>query len=363
MKVNDITSYLETIAPSAYQEEYDNAGLLTSHGNEITGVLVALDCTEAVIAEAIERGCNMVVAHHPIVFKGLKRFTGKNYVERTLINAIKNDVAIYAIHTNLDNVNSGVNARISEILGLKNTQTLSPKAGLLSKLYTFVPKDSANKVRKALFEAGAGNIGNYDECSYNSDGFGTFKPGEGTDPHVGTQGKPHQEPELKIEVIFPNHIKAALVAALKNAHPYEEVAYDIVSLANNHENIGSGMVGELEWATDIVSFLTEVKKKFGCGVIKYSGNTTLPISRVAVCGGSGFFLLSAAKAAGADVFLTSDVKYHEFFDAEDKIVLADMGHFESEQFTSDLLVEELKKKFTTFAVLKVNANTNPVKYL
>jgi dinuclear metal center YbgI/SA1388 family protein len=363
MKIKDITQHLERFAPLAYQEDYDNAGLITSHENEITGILVTLDCTEEIIDEAIARNCNMVVAHHPIVFKGLKKITGKNYVERSVIKAIKNDVAIYAIHTNLDNVDYGVNAKIAEILGLTNTKILSPKSGTLAKLYTFAPEEAADKVREALFAAGGGNIGKYDMCSYNLQGTGTFRAGAEADPYVGEKNKFHKEPEVKIEVIFPRFIKNTIVAALIEAHPYEEVAYDIVELANDYQYLGSGMVGELVENQKLDAFLQLVKTRFNCGVIRYSGKNSGTVKKVALCGGSGFFLLPAAKAAGADVFLTSDVKYHEFFDAEDKIVLADMGHFESEQFTSDLLVAELKKKFTTFAVLKGNTNTNPVKYL
>lgn len=377
MKVNEVVNYLETIAPPAYQEDYDNAGLITSHENEITGILVSLDCTEAVVNEAKERNCNMIVAHHPIVFKGLKRFTGKNYVERSLIKAIKDDIAIYAIHTNLDNVYTGVNAKIADLLGLQNQRILSPKKGILSKLYTFVPKDAADKVRTALFAVGAGNIGNYNECSFNTEGFGTFKAGEGTQPYVGNINEQHQEAEIKLEVIFPNYLSGTIVKVLKDAHPYEEVAYDIVELYNEHQQIGSGMVGDLTKEEDLVEFLTRVKKQFGCGMIKYTNSSNYTVKKVAVCGGSGFFLLDAAIGLRADVFLTSDIKYHDFFDAEDKIVLADIGHYESEQFTVDLLVEELKKKMinfasqtdkevyknTTFDVLKVKTNTNPVKYL
>jgi len=362
MKLTDIVSYLEMLAPPAYQEEYDNAGLIVGHGNDLTGVLVTLDCIEEVIEEAIQRGCNLVVAHHPIVFKGLKRFTGKNYVERSVMKAIKNDVAIYAIHTNLDNMSTGVNHKISQLLELSNTRILSPKPGTLAKLYTFAPKESAGQVRQALFNAGAGSIGKYDQCSYNVEGTGTFRAGEEADPYVGKKGELHTEPEIKIEVVFPRHLKNRVVLALLESHPYEEVAYDIVELANDYQHIGSGMVGELEIPVSQEVFLQKVKDTFGCGVIKYSGRVDKEVERIAVCGGSGFFLLDAAKAAKADVFITSDVKYHEFFDAEDKIILADIGHFESEQFTSDLLVDELKKKFTTFAVLKGNTNTNPVKY-
>lgn len=363
MKIKEVTNYLEQLAPAAYQEDYDNAGLITSHENELTGILVTLDCTEEIIEEAITRKCNMVVAHHPIVFKGLKKITGKSYVERSVIKAIKNDVALYAIHTNLDNVSHGVNAKIADVLGLQNTRILSPKSDTLSKLYTFAPEEAAEKVREALFSAGAGNIGKYDKCSYNLQGTGTFRAGPGADPYVGKVDELHKEQEIKIEVIFPKHMKNTIVAALIAAHPYEEVAYDIVDLANDNPYIGSGMVGELVENVKVDAFLQLVKTRFNCGVIRYSGKNSGTVKKVAICGGAGFFLVPAAKAAGADVFLTGDIKYHEFFDAEDKIVLADMGHFESEQFTMDLLVEELNKKFTTFAVLKGNTNTNPVKYL
>jgi len=363
MKVTDVAKYLELLAPKAYQEEYDNSGLICSHEEELTGILVSLDCTEAVIQEAIDRRCNMVVAHHPIVFRAIKSFTGKNYIERTIIKAIRHGVAIYAIHTNLDNVVTGVNSRISSMMGLQNTRILAPKKGMLRKLFTFVPSANADQVRDALFSAGAGTIGHYSECSYNVEGFGTFKAGAGTNPHVGKQDIRHQEAEVKLEVIFPQYIESRVMDALKASHPYEEVAYDIVSLVNELPNVGSGMIGELAQPEEFGSFMARIKETFGCKMIRYSGNPQPQIQKVAVCGGSGFFLLSAAKAAGADILITSDIKYHEFFDAESEIVLADIGHFESEQFTIDLLTEELKKKFTTFAVLQVKINTNPVKYV
>jgi len=363
MKIHDITRYLEALAPPAYQEEYDNAGLITTHNNNVTGILVTLDCVEEVIEEAIARNCNMVVAHHPIVFKGLKKITGKNYVERTVIKAIKHNVAIYAIHTNLDNVAQGVNFKIAQVLGLQKGKILSPKTNLLSKLYTYAPLADAENVRNALFAAGAGHIGNYNECSFNIEGVGTFKGNNNANPTVGTKNIQHHEKEVKIEVIFSNYLKDNVLDALVKAHPYEEVAYEIIHLANKNQTVGSGLIAELPEEEEVETFLKKVKERFNCGVIKYSGNSKAKIKKVALCGGSGFFLLNAAKAAGADVFITSDVKYHEFFDAEDKILLADMGHFESEQFTVDLLIDELKKNFTTFAVLKGNTNTNPVKYL
>jgi dinuclear metal center YbgI/SA1388 family protein len=303
------------------------------------------------------------VAHHPLIFRGLKKITGSNQVEKAVISAIKNDVAVYAAHTNLDNVINGVNGKIADKVGLANRKVIDMKLSVLQKLYTFVPAAELEKGRDALFAAGAGDTSQYTECSFIHPGTGTFKPGEGTDPYSGTIGVRQNESEIKLEVILPYYKRNAVLQALFRSHPYEEVAYDIVDLANDYQYLGSGMVGELAENQSIEAFLQMVKTRFNCGVIRYSGKNSGMVKKVAICGGAGFFLLPAAKAAGADVFLTSDFKYHEFFDAENKIVLADMGHFESEQFTMDLLVDELKKKFTTFAVLKGNTNTNPVKYL
>lgn len=363
MKVSDIASYLGSWAPPVYQETYDNSGLIVGHDKDVEGVLVALDCVESVVDEAIEKGCNLVVAHHPIIFSGLKSLTGRNYVERTVMKAIKNDIAIYAIHTNLDNVSPGVNHKISSLLELERTSILRPKSELLSKLYVFVPESHVDQVVEAAFEAGAGHIGNYDKCSFRSKGTGTFRAGEGTDPYIGNQGELHLEPEQKLEVVFPSYLMNGVVSAVKETHPYEEVALDVVALRNNHEQIGSGMVGDLPAEMELKSFLEKVKKIFGAGIVRYTSLVRDKVTRVAVCGGSGSFLIPDAIASGADVYITSDIKYHEFFDAEDKIVVADIGHFESEQFTADLIVDELKKKFTTFAVLKASTNTNPVNYL
>lgn len=363
MQIRDIIRELEKKAPLSLQESYDNAGLLTGNAEwECTGVLCTLDATEAVILEARERGCNLVVAHHPIIFGGLKKLNGKNYVERTVITAIKNDIAIYAIHTNLDNVLDGVNDRIADRLGLTNRRILSPKAGQLMKLYTFVPHAQANQVREALFAAGAGHIGEYSETSFNSEGTGTFKGSENTNPFAGQPGKRHEEKEVKIEVILPAYLQPSVVKALWEAHPYEEVAYDLVSLSNDNQLVGSGLLGELPEALDETGFLHMLKTSFELKMVKHTPLLGKKIKKVAVCGGSGSFLSGKALAAGADVYVTSDIKYHEFFDANDRILLADIGHWESEQFTTDLLVEILQAKFPTFAVLKSGVKTNPVHY-
>jgi dinuclear metal center YbgI/SA1388 family protein len=363
MKIQDITSYLETIAPLSLQESYDNAGLLTGNGQwECTGVITALDATEEIVKEAIEKKCNLIVAHHPIIFGGLKKINGKNYVEQTIITAIKNDIAIYAIHTNLDNILDGVNGRIADKLGLVNRKILQPKKDILKKLITFVPTDKLEEVRNAIFSAGGGQVGNYSECSFTIAGEGTFKGNENTHPYVGKQGERHTEKETRVEIIFPGWTENAILKAMKIAHPYEEVAYDVVSLDNIHQNIGSGLVGELEKPVSEADFLGLLKKAFKLPVIRHTPLLGKKVQKIALCGGSGSFLTGAAIATGADFYVTGDVKYHEFFDANGKLVIADIGHYESEQFTIDLLFDILSEKFLNFAVLKTGIITNPVLY-
>jgi dinuclear metal center YbgI/SA1388 family protein len=363
MKILDVIRLLEQTAPPTLQEGYDNAGLLTgSPVWDCTGVLCTLDATEAVVLEAKQKNCNLVVAHHPIIFSGLKKITGRDYVERTVIAAIKGDVAIYAIHTNLDNFITGVNNRMADKLGLVNRTILAPKTGQLVKLYTFVPLEHAEKVRSAIFAAGGGTIGNYDECSFNTEGTGTFKGNDETNPFVGEKGKRTVENEIRIETVLPVYRQKEVVSALLSSHPYEEVAYDIVTLANKHPKIGSGMVGYLPEPIPELQFLQKVKDAFGLKIIRHTPLLGKPVAKVALCGGSGSFLTGSAIACGADVYITADVKYHEFFDADDRLMLADIGHWESEQFTIDLLFDILTANFPTFAVLKTETDTNPVGY-
>ena len=363
MKIRDITAQLEQIAPLSLQENYDNAGLLTGNADwECTGIITTLDATEEVVLEAIEKKANLIVAHHPIIFGGLKKITGRNYVEKTIITAIKNDIAIYAIHTNLDNVLHGVNARIADKLGLINRRILSEKSGLLKKLYTYVPDAQLEAVRDALFAAGAGQIGNYSECSFNTAGEGTFRGGEGSQPFVGSPGTRHTESEKKLELIFEAWNEKRILNALIKSHPYEEVAYEIISLDNNYQQVGSGLIGELEQAMRETDLLGMLKNAFGLQVIRHTPLLGKPVKKLALCGGAGSFLTVAAVAAGADWYITADVKYHEFFDANSRLVLADIGHFESEQYTSDLLLEVLSEKFPNFAVQKTGVKTNPVNY-
>ena len=364
MKIKEITNYLESIAPLAYQESYDNSGLITGDANaELKKILVTLDVTEEVLDEALREKCNLVVAHHPIIFGGIKKLNGKNYVERVVIKAIKNDIAIYAIHTNYDNVIEGVNAMICEKLGLVNFKILLPKKNQLKKLYTFIPLQDYDKVSRAVFEAGAGYIGNYSETGFSTQGTGTFKGNEKSNPKIGVKHVLEKVEEVKFETIFPSAIESKVIAALLQSHPYEEVAYDIVSLDNAFSKTGSGMIGELKIETDETAFLKSVKKNLNTKSIRHTKLLGKKIKRVAVCGGSGRFLLNNAIAVGADIFITSDFKYHDFFDADGKIVVADVGHYESEQFTRDLLALRLSEKFPIIAPLISKINTNPVNYL
>ena len=363
MKIQDITSLLEKAAPVSLQETYDNAGLITGNPTwECNGVLISLDATEEVIEEAVSKKCNLVIAHHPIVFKGLKRITGKNYVERAIITAIKNDIAIYAIHTNLDNVINGVNGMIADKIGLINRSVLMAKEQLLQKLVVYVPVAGKDHLLDALFKAGAGNIGQYSECSFSGTGTGSFKGGTESNPYVGKPGERHYENEERVEVIFPAWIRKQVIAAMKSAHPYEEVAFDLYSLENGYELTGSGLVAELEVEMDERSFLEMLKNTFNIPLIRHTAFTGRKVKKVALCGGAGSFLTGTAIASGADAYITADIKYHEFFDADGRLLLADIGHYESEQFTIDLLFDLIRKNFPKFAVLKSGRNTNPVNY-
>ncbi|PTN08538.1 Nif3-like dinuclear metal center hexameric protein [Mangrovibacterium marinum] len=364
MQIAEITRYLESIAPLAYQESYDNAGLLVGKPNdEVEKALICLDVTEAVVDEAIGGGFQLIIAHHPLIFGGLKKLNGKNEVERCVMKAIKNDLAIYAAHTNLDSVHGGVNSKICQKLQLKNCQILAPVKGQLKKLVTFIPLEQADQVKQAIFKAGAGHIGNYDSCGYSVPGTGSFRGNQSTTPFVGEPGKLHQEPEVRFETIFPAALQGAVISALLQAHPYEEVAYDIYSLDNAFEQVGAGMLGELETPISELEFLQFTKKQFQCELVRHSPLRGRKVKKVAVCGGAGSFLTRQAIGSGADIFITGDMKYHQFFEAEGKIVIADIGHFESEQFTKEVFYELLTKKFPKFAVRLSAVNTNPINYL
>ena len=363
--MRDVIAELEAWASPALQESYDNSGLLVGDRNaEVTGVLVSLDCTEEVLAEAVACGANLIVSHHPIVFKGLKRFIGSTYVERTVMAAIRQGIQLYAIHTNLDNVADGVNQRLASLVGCtaESQRILRPKASVLMQVVVYVPQDHAVAVQQAVFDAGAGHTGNYDECGWSVQGQGTFRPLPGARPFAGQIGEREQANEVRLEVVVEPWKLSGVLQAMKAAHPYEEVAHSVWLLENTLSNIGSGMVGQLPEAIDEAAFLDRLKATLGCGAVKHTRLLERPVQKVAVCGGSGSFLLGDAIRAGADVFVTSDFKYHEFFDADGRIVIADVGHYESEWQTTDLILKRLNEKFPNFALHLATANSNPIHY-
>ncbi|CAL2094152.1 Nif3-like dinuclear metal center hexameric protein [Tenacibaculum sp. 190524A05c] len=364
MTIRDITNHIEEIAPLSYAEDFDNVGLLVgNYKTEVTGVLVTLDTLEEVVDEAIENNCNLIVSFHPIIFGGLKKLNGNNYVERAVLKAIKNDIAIYATHTALDNSNVGVSAKMCEVLQLQNTKTLIPKKGNIKKLTTYVPFRDANNLREKLFEAGAGNIGNYDNCSFNVEGKGSYRGNEHSNPTVGKKGELQYEEETCITVTFESHLEGKILGQLFQNHPYEEVAYEVITLNNKQQNVGMGMIGEFEEAIDENEFLKLVKSTFKTGCVRHSKLIGKSVKKVAVLGGAGSFAISNAIREKADAYISADFKYHEFYKAENRILLADVGHYESEQFTKNLLVDHLTKKFTNFAIRLSEKRTNPIYYI
>lgn len=362
-KIKEIVQVLEQYAPPAYQESYDNATLQVGDPElEVTKVLVTLDCTEEVVLEAVDRGCNLIVAHHPVIFKALKSLTGRTPVERTILKALQHQIAIFACHTNLDHVHNGVNAKLCEKLGITKMRILAPKAQLLTKLETFVPVADTEKVLNAIHAAGAGQIGEYSDCSFRITGTGRFTPSQEAHPHIGERGKTEETIENRIEVIFPSYKQNQVMRALLEAHPYEEVAHFIIALENVNQEVGAGMVGELEEALAPEDFTRLVKERLNLTTFKHTIWPTSPIKKVAVCGGAGSFLIGKAKAAGAQVFITADLKYHEFFEANQQMALVDVGHYESEVYTKELFYDILTKTFSNFAVDLSVTNTNPVRH-
>ena len=364
VKIKDIANALEMFAPLPLQDDFDNAGLQIGLTDaEVAGVLLCLDVTEAVVDEAIASGCNLIISHHPVIFKPLKRITGSNYVERCIMKALANGIAIYSAHTNLDNAPGGVNYRIADILGLQNVRILLPKEDSLLKLAVYVPASHADAVRDALFAAGCGEIGNYGSCSYNVDGFGTFKANEGCNPFCGNIGELHRENETRIETIMPSYIKGRVIKALLNAHPYEEPAYDIYPVKNSWDAVGTGVIGELPAERDEIGFLQEIKEKFAVGSVRHTPLLGRKIKRVALCGGAGGSFAGAAMASGADLYITGEARYHDLFNYTGKMLMAVIGHYESEQYTMDIFAEIINGQFPGVKVTKTTVDTNPVKYM
>lgn len=363
MKICKVIEELEEWASPTLQESYDNAGLIIGDFmDEFQGGLITLDVTEDVISEAISKGCNLIIAHHPLIFLGKKRIGSSHWIDKCIRKAIINKINIYAIHTNLDNVSSGVNDMICEKIGLVDREILQPKSSTLQKLTSFIPSEASSTVLKALFDAGAGKIGNYDECSFQSDGLGSFRPNEKANPSIGKKNKREEVHESRIEVLVPSHSAHRIITALKNSHPYEEVAYYLQELKNLNQEIGSGMTGRLPTPMSFEGFLIKLESNMDLKNFKHTKPFKDNIEKIAVCGGSGSFLLKAAIRAKSDVFITSDFKYHEFFEANNQIMIIDIGHYESEVFTKNLIYRRLIKKFASFAIFLSGVNTNPVKY-
>lgn len=362
--MREIVAEIEALAPRAYQESYDNTGWQVGNPEATaTGALICLEVTEAVMEEAIERGCNLIIAHHPLIFPSVKRLIGQTEAERILIRAIKEEIHIYAAHTNLDNVRGGVNDKLADKLGLQSRKPLRPMKNTLGKISVFVPPSHLEPLRQAVFEAGAGNLGDYSECSFTALGKGSFRPREQARPFIGTPGGEREEvEEARLEFVFPRHREEAVIQAMIQAHPYEEPAYDSLLLENRYEGLGSGLVGELESPMPAEKFLDYVRQRLELEVIKYTPYSSGPVHRVALCGGSGAFLIGDALAAGAQAFLSADIKYHQFFEAQGKIMIADLGHYETERFTGEIFQQLLKKKFPNFASLLTTLSTNPIKY-
>ncbi|MDD2634239.1 MAG: Nif3-like dinuclear metal center hexameric protein [Bacteroidales bacterium] len=362
MKVKEIISALEEFAPPQLQEDYDNTGLNIGNPNSvITGVLLCIDIIEEVIDEAIKSGCNMIVSHHPLIFGKLKKITGSNYIEKCIIKAIKNDISIYCGHTSFDSVDKGVSYTICEKLELQNLKILSPKKDFLKKISVYIPEKHVEKVRLAMFKAGAGSIGNYSSCSFNVSGTGSFKAGTNTNPYIGKKGQIHYEPEIKSEMVFPAHLESKIISAMLSTHPYEEVAYEIFSIDNEWNKAGLGMTGEPIMPLEEKELLKILKEKFNVENIRHSKLLGTKINKIAVCGGSGADFIKTAINSGAQVFISGDIKYHDYFLTENKILIIDIGHFESEQFTKEIFYDIITKKKPNFAVRFSKINTNPIK--
>lgn len=364
MRIKEIIQIIEQLAPLPLQESFDNSGVQVGDINrEATGALLCIDVTENVIEEAISLGCNLIISHHPLAFKSFKSLTGRTYVERCMMQAIKNDIVIYAAHTNLDNAQNGVNFKLAEMLELQNVKILSPQENALLKFVTTVPTQHVDSVRNALFNAGAGHIGNYDNCSYNISGEGTFRAKEGANPHVGEIDEMHFEPETRIETVIPAMRKEEVLRALLAVHPYEEPVYDFYPIVNEWRQNGSGVVGVLPEPIPEQEFLYLLKDIFNLPTIRHTKIQGKEIHDVAICGGAGAFLIPKAIAYGADAFITGEAKYNDFYDVEGRLLLAVVGHYESEICTKDLFFDIISKKFPTFALHKSAFDSNPVKYL
>lgn len=363
MKVKEIASAIERVAPLYLQESYDNAGMQVGDPDSvITGVVLCTDVRECIVDEAIACGANLIISHHPLIFHGLKKLTGRNYVERTVLKAIRHGVSIYCAHTNLDNARGGVSYKMAEKLGMKNVEVLDPQVGTQRKIVVFVPQAQAADVEQAMWRAGAGTLGDYDRCSYRVEGEGRFHALDGANPFAGEVGEDHVENEVRVEVLVNKARCSAVIVAMLAAHPYEEPAFDVIPLENADRYSGSGVIGDIEEIGGS-DFMHRLKEAFGVDTVRFSGNLDRKVKRVALCGGAGSFLAGKAMSMGADVYVTGDMKYHEFQGNEERIILADIGHYESEQYTKEIFADIIASLHPDFEVKYANEEQNQVKYI
>jgi dinuclear metal center YbgI/SA1388 family protein len=364
IRIREIVRHLEQVAPLAYQDDYDNAGLVVGDASAaVTGVLICLDVTEALLLEAKTKKCNLIIAHHPIIFRSIRQLTGKNHLERCIIYAVRNNIAVYTLHTNFDNVARGVNLQIAQALGLGNLSILLPKPGTLSQLTAFVPRAFIDSALHALHAAGAGYLSDYAHCDLAITRIGSPKPTSTANPHLGIAEESEKGKERKIEVVFPKHLEKPVLRALRASCPHEEVAYYLHDIRNTDARVGAGMIGELSASLSSRAFLEYLKAKMNLAYLRHTELIDRPIKCVAVCGGSGSFLIEEAILKQADALVTADVKYHDFFKAENQILVVDAGHYESEIGTKKLIHTLLSEKFTSIAMLQCETVTNPIHYL
>lgn len=363
VRIKDIIKMIEFHAPSYLQEDYDNSGIIIGNiENDVSSVLICLDINEKVIDYAIEKRIDLIISHHPVIFRPLKKINGYSLTETLVLKAIRNDINIYSAHTNIDN-SAILREKIAQILEIKKYKPLVPYESLYSKLVWFTPSSETARVKSAVFAAGAGHIGNYDSCSYNVDGYGTFRALEGACPFVGEIGQVHQENEVRTEVIFPKFLKNQIIEALDESHPYEEVAYDIYSIDNKLNEFGYGLIGNLDVEINLYEYLLKIKNTLCIQIIRHNAeNIHKKIKTIAYCGGSGASFINNAINQKADLIITSDIKYHEFFDFKEMIAIADIGHYESEKMIIDIFFDILKNN-NTFAVQKIDFETNPIKLI
>jgi dinuclear metal center YbgI/SA1388 family protein len=363
MKCDNIIKIIEDWAPKSIAWEKDNVGLqVGSLRREVKNILLCLDVNEKVIDEASKKNCNLIISHHPLLFRSLKKIDiERDQKSKILEKLIKKDITLYSAHTNLDFTKDGVSFQLADKLGLSNQRFLLNKSSNLNKLIVFVPVDNADKVAEAMHSAGAGIIGEYSHCSFRTIGMGTFKGSNKSKPSMGVKGKLNKVSEVKIEVLVNSFDLHKVISSMKKIHPYEEVAFDVYPMVNENFNYGMGVIGDLKKELTAKEFLTYVSKSLRINNFRFNKGSKFRIKKVAVCGGSGSDLLETAIKSKADAFVTADVKYHTFQDAEDEILLIDAGHYETEIHSLNAIKNRIENSLKDkVKVYKFSGTTNPI---